>query len=245
MKQFSFAVSLFALLFSISLFSCKKEDNNNNPDKDPDNNIVDSIPQSIDNYLPTTEGSWWLYNSSLGKQFKRESTGLDTFRGGLTMKYFIFTDLAEDDPNPEYFNRFDDNKYFSLFTLDSSIVDPTYIPIIIMKDNPTVGMTWINEGSSSTGGFGTVLVQMSCTVESLTEKVVLDDTTFNNAIKVKGLLKAKNAATTWVDCGSITFWFVKRVGVVQQDYNVSLSLAGITLYEKIHLDVLKSYHIEY
>lgn len=241
MKKSLLTISaILAVVFSMSIFSCKPED-----DTDKDNDVKDSIPTSIDNYLPTTTGSWWLYNSSTGKQYKRESTGKDSLRGGLTMKYFTYTDLSISDPNPEYFNRFDGDKYYTLFTLDSSTVDPTYIPIIIMKDDPTVGMSWVNEGTSSTAGYGDVTMRLTFTVESLTETIATDDSTFTNAIKVKGVLKGKNAVTTWVDCGTITYWFVKRVGMVQQDYNIELKMAGITLYQDIHLDVLKNYNIAY
>lgn len=212
---------------------------------DPENNIENpTTASSIDNYLPSTPGTWWLYNSSTGEQFKREATGIDTVVAGLTMKFFTNTKLATLDTDPEFFNRFDDNKYFTLFTFDSTAETANYIPLVVMKDNPYVGMEWLNEGFIDVDGYGTVEMNAICSIESLTDVVVLDDTTFNNAVRMKANLKAKAPGLSWIDCGSITYWFVKTVGIVQQDFNIELKVLGVSLYKKNHLDVLKEFHIE-
>lgn len=239
-KIIPLVVVIFAAL-AFGLSSC-------NPSSDnitPDNHIEDSIPKIIDNYLPSTAGSWWLYNSSLGDQFKREATGIDTLKSDLLMKFFTYTKLSTMDDDPEFFNRFDDSKYFTLFTFDSTEADANYIPLVVMKEDPYVGMEWLNEGSVMVDGYGMVDMNAICKIESLSDVVVTDDTTFNNVVKMKATLKAKVAGISWVNCGTITYWFVKQVGIVQQDYNIELKLMGITLYEKIHLDVLTDYHIQY
>lgn len=215
------------------------------PRVDPENEVTDSIPKSIDNYLPATAGSWWLYNTSLGDQYKRSATGTDTMKGGLKMKYFTYTNMTSLDENPEYFNRFDEVNYYTLFTFDSAASDASYIPLVVMKDDPYVGMSWENMSAIIDDTYGEIEMKATCKVESLTDVIEIDDTTFTNVIKMKAKLEGTTSFISgWKDCGYITFWFVKRVGIVQQDYNIKISLAGATLFEKVHLDVLKAYHIE-
>lgn len=241
MKKFIQLLSIIACSLALGFSSCNPESKN----IEPENNVEDSIPKSIDNYLPATGGSWWLYNSSLGDQFKREATGRDTLKADLLMKFFTYTAMSTMDDDPEYFGRFDESKYFTLFTFDSSTTEANYIPLVVMKDEPFVGMEWLNEGEVAVDGYGTVQMNATCKIESLSDVVVTDDTTFTNVVKMKATLKARILGLDWVNCGTITYWFVKQVGIVQQDFNIELKMVGVTLYEKIHLDVLTDYHIEH
>lgn len=231
MKKFGFYILLSGLALA-SFNSCKDK-------KKPDNIIDDPIPASIDNYLPATAGSWWLYNSTDGNQYKRVATGTDSVKAGLTFEYFTFTNQTSLNQDPEYFNRFDGKNYFTLLTFDSSTTDATYIKLLIMKDDPYVGMEWLNEGVTSSD-FGEVTMRASCKIESTTDIVETDDSTFTNAIRMKATLEGRTATIPTVPCGTITFWFVKRIGIVKQDYNIGLPLG---LYTNRHIEVLKASHI--
>lgn len=241
MKKILPFLSIIVGSLALGLGSCKPESGK----IEPENKVEDSVAKAIDNYLPSTAGSWWLYNSSLGDQYKREATGRDTLKADLLMKFFTYTAMSTMDDDPEYFGRFDESKYFTLFTFDSSTTEANYIPLVVMKDEPFVGMEWLNEGEVAVDGYGTVQMNATCKIESLTDVVVTDDTTFTNVVKMKATLKAKASALSWVNCGTITYWFVKQVGIVQQDFNIELKVLGVSLYEKIHLDVLTDYHIEH
>lgn len=220
-------------MVSSLLFSCKK--------RDGDNDVDDPTPGTIDTYLPTTAGSWWLYeNESSYEQYKREATGIDSLKAGLVFKYFTFTPMATMDANPEFYGKFDGTDYYTLFdfTGDGS----QYFKAIVMKDDPYVGMSWLNTDEIPYS-LGSVKVEVNCEIQSTTEVITTGGTTFNNVIKMKGKMRARVSAIPWTDCGDVTFWFAPEVGIVKQDYNIRIRLMSVTLYENIHVDNLKSYYI--
>lgn len=228
-----FSTALLGIsLFTLSLTSCKE--------KKGDNEIEDGTAGIIDNYLPTTEGSWWLFNSTnpASSQYKREATGIDSLQDGLRFRYFTYTPLSTMDADPEYFGKFDGTDYYTLFNFGTP-AEPKYFRAIVMKDDPFVGMSWVNTGSINYG-IVNVDMEVTCQILTLTDAITTADTTFTNAIKLHGKLRAKTSVIPWGTYGTVYFWFVPNVGIVKQEFDISLP-AG--LYTKKHIDELVEYHI--
>lgn len=237
-KHFSTFLVLVLSVFLIT--SCK--------DKVPDgdNDPKDETPLDIGDFLPTKEGSWWLYNSTLPDQYLRKSTGKDTLKSGLMFKLFTYEAVSVGDKDAEYFGKFDGKDYYTLFTFDS--VDANFFKVIILRDSCKVGDTWTNTGKmpyTAAGISGEVDIIVKCEIQSITDTYSMTDTTFNNVIKMHAKLSGTTAILpSTIDCGSVTYYFAKGIGVVRQEFDIKISLLGIKLFEKKHTETLFDYHIE-
>lgn len=230
---------LFIFSIGILLYSCKN-------DVKPDNEIEDETPLDIADFMPTSAGSWWLYNSTLPDQFLREATGIDTLKSGYMFKLFTYKALSTGDKDPEYFGKFDGKDYYTLFTFDS--VEANYFKVIILRDSAKVGDKWVNTGVMpyDAGLFsGEVDIKVNCEVLSTTDVIYSEDTTFTNVIKMQGKLTGTTAAIPGdIDCGTITYYFVKGIGVVSQNFDIEIKVGPVSFFKKKHSETLADWHIE-
>lgn len=238
MKKGFLSVLLLTLSLGL-LYSCKDE-------PAPDNKIEDDTALDIGDFLPTKAGSWWLYNSTLPDQYLREATGIDTMKAGYNFKLYTYKPVSTGDKDPEYFGKFDGKDYYTLFTFDS--LEANYFKVIILRDSTFVGDTWVNSGVmpyETSVISGEVDIKVYCEVKSLNHTIHTPDSTFNNVIMMQGRLTGTTALIPGeIDCGTITYYFVKGVGVVSQTFDIEIKVLGIKFFEKKHSETLADYHIE-
>jgi hypothetical protein len=224
---------LLAGVLLISLYACKKKDGDN--DKlDPSKNA------SIEGYMSTKVGSWWLYSTSEGKILKRMATGTSKEKDGFVYDLYKMVDTTSvmQEETDDYFAK-NENNYLSLVDLDGS--QTNYIRAIIYRDGGKVGDQWTNTGEIKYNSI-TFDVMIESEIIGMNETKVINGVTFDSVCVTKNSLKGKQAilAPTWVKFGTIELWFRKGVGILKRDMDINI----LSFYTRDYEDEIIGYHLE-
>lgn len=205
--------------------------------KPGDNEKLKGENEPVGDFLPSKEGSYWLYGSNEGNVNRRVATGRDTSYNGRRYDYFENTDTNTHFVTPEYFGK---NGEFYLMLLDLDGSQQNYLDLIVLKDDPQVGEEWTNTGSISYSGLRFDLkTEGEITATGGTE--VINGVTYTEVITTKNILKGKPAATPgYINCGSVQMSFVKGIGVIR----TTIDLDILSFYRRFYSDSLLNYHIE-
>jgi|SRR5690554_2048379 len=217
---------LFTIL-AITFFSCKKVG---------DNEKITEPNESIEGYMSTKEGSWWLYASADGEVFKRYATGQKAQQLGLEFDYYESVDTNTNNITPEYFAKNED-KFMMLIDITGNQDD--YVMAVVQKDDPKVGDSWSNTKSMTYSGISMdVLIEGK--VVAINQTKTIKGQTFNNIVEVENILKAKTLVTPYVNCGTARLWFSQGLGLVKMEINLNV----LSFYTRSYSDELIDFHIE-
>src|SRR5690606_6614623 len=205
--------------------------------KPGDNEKLKDENEPVGDFLPSSEGSYWLYASNEGNVNRRVATGRDSVYNGKSYDYFENTDTTTEFVTPEYFGK---NGEFYLMLLDLDGSQQNYLDLIVMKDNPKVGDEWTNTGSINYSGLGFDL-KTEGEILSVGGTEVINGVTYTDVITTKNVLKGKPAATpSYINCGSVQMSFVKGIGVIKTTIDIEI----LSFYNRYYSDSLLEYQIE-
>ncbi|MFT4062605.1 MAG: hypothetical protein QM642_09650 [Edaphocola sp.] len=226
MKKLTFlAASAATLLFAAA---CTKDGDNKNLDDDND---------SVEDYMSTTAGSWWLYGSTDGSITRRVATGKDSLKLNREYNYYENTDTVTLYFKPEYFAK--NGSYFlTLVDLDGSATN--YMEVIVSKDSAVQGDEFTNTGDITYSGVP-IDLKAEGTVTATGLTMTIGSHTYTDVMQITNALKAKlSVSPIWTDCGTTTAWFKRGVGIIKTNYDVHI----LTFFNQNYTDSLLDYHIE-
>ena len=207
--------------------ACKKKGDNQN---------LEDTNTPVSDYMSTKAGSWWLYSTDDGHYVKRVATGKDSLKMDLVFNYYEATDSSTGHVTPEYFGKNGD-KYLMLIDIDGN--ETNYLQAIIQKDNAQVGDTWTNTASVSYSGISFDLLTEG-EVISVNGTLMLNGHLYSQVTEVKNTLKGKLSSTpVYTNCGTVTMWFVKGIGVLRSNFDINI----LSFYQKHYEHSLVDYHI--
>ena len=218
---------LFLSLCVVSLFSCKKGDNQK----------LEANNTPITDYMSTKQGSWWMYGSQNGDITIRRATGRDSFMLDREYNYYETTDTGSNYVTPEYFGKNGD-KFLMLVDLDGSM--SKYMAVVVSKDSAQVGDEFSNTANMTYSAIPLNLLTEGDVV-STNESMTINNHTYDNLVKVKNALKAKPVISpSYINCGSVTMWIKPGLGIVRAEFDIHIS----SFYSRQYTDSLIDYHIE-
>jgi len=223
----NFTKSIAAITIAGLLFvSCKKGDN----EKLGDTN------DQVSSFMSTKQGSWWLYHGKSNTFSLREATGKDSMKMGLSYNYYTLTDTFLNTTIPEYFGK-NNGMFIMLVDLDGS--QTNYMNVVVCKENAKVGDTWQNTGDITYSGIKFDLLTEG-EVIATGETITVAGKEYKDVATLKSKLKGKIHLTpTYVNCGDVTMWYAKDVGIIKSNFDISIS----SFYSNKYQDSLIDYHI--
>lgn len=202
-----------------------------------DNQGLIAANQQANDFMSTKKGSYWTYGSPDGTVFTRTATGKDSVKLGLSYSYYERKQVGADSTFPDYFGK-NEIKYITLVDLDGNKTN--YVNFILIEDSAKVGDNW-NSTETITYSGANINVAIQSSVQSTGGTLVFGSTTYNNVVKVHSDLKAKlTFSPAYTNCGSLNIWFVKGIGIIKEDADISI----LGFFSKQYNDSLLTYHIE-
>lgn len=216
---------------ALLLVSCTKKDGINQG-LDPNN-------QKPYDYMSTKAGSWWVYGSASDEtMFTRYAGGKDSLVNGLKYAYYYRIDTTTKFRTPEYFGKNND-KYVSLIDINGKM--ETYLTMVILKDNVTLGESWTNTETRMIEGYNVDML-IESQVVNVNGTYNSNGATYTNVTEVFSTLKAKSKLTAaYTYCGTLHVWFVKGIGIIREIGDIDVLDGKVS---KKYEDSLMSYHIE-
>lgn len=222
--QLSVLVFLGLLLF---VSSCRKKG---------DNEKLTGENTSANTIMPTDSGSWWLMKDNSNNISITTATGRDTFIANNVYDYFEMKDTNTHDITP-YFYAKHDPYYLSLVDITSN---GDYVPMIISTVNPQPGDTWTNTAQMTYMSIP-IDIKMEGSVTTTTGSLTINGHTYENVIETLNTLKAKpSVSPAWINAGTLHMYFVKGIGIIENDLNVNVAGFFQTQISQQLLD----YHIQ-
>lgn len=226
------AISILALItLTLILHSCKK--------KKGDNEKLDEKKnQTVQGYMSTVPGSWWMYASNEGAVVIREATGTKATVKDFEYDYYTSTDTNTKWETPEYFAE-NEGKYLMLIDLTGEQKD--YIPAIVTKENPKVGDKWTNTHSMSYQLLNFDLL-IEGEITEILPTMTINGKEYKDVVKVYNTLKGKFALIPqYQNCGYTIMYFSKGIGVLKTEINLNI----LSVYSRDFKDSLIDYHFEF
>lgn len=223
-------VGLLAIA-TVTLFSCKKKEGDNKSDE---NN------ETVDGFMSTKVGSWWLYTSNEGHVNLLEATGRDSMVDNAMYDYYTMTDTASRTQYVTHtFYAKNGHNYLNLIDLDGS--QTSFVPAIVFVDSATVGQTWLNTHTMRYSGLN-VDLEIEGTVIATNDTEVINGKTFTGVTKVHSKLRGRQVplVPVWTNCGTAEMWFVKGIGMIKRDFDIRI----LTFYTRDYEESIMDYYIE-
>lgn len=221
------------LLGLLGFSSCKKEEGENQ-DLDPKN-------QKKYDLMTNKPGSWWLYGGSDSTVTILSATGRDSTIGDLFFSYYERVDTTSlmKKTMPDFFGK-NTNRYITLLDLDGTYTN--WVTIIFYKDEVPIGEVWTNTDK---------LNYMGLTFDIKTESRILErggtmelaGRTYTEVLKMHHDFFGRvnvGLPSDFSNIGYMDVWFVKGLGIIKKDLNISI--AGN--FSKVYRDSLLNYHLE-
>ena len=212
-------------VFVISLFvygNCKKSD------------VV-----ALETYLPNTIGSNWTYRIVAAGGAPTTSTFTVSNRDTTanSRKYNVITGTTGGN---QYYSK-NGSDYYTFRGVSTSGLE-----LLFLKDNLDVNGTWATSQLLSgltglPGGISSVTVNTAYKIESKGGSRPVNGTTYNNVIKVRADLTAVIPILGSLSFGYAEFYFAKNIGIIESDFKIANTMAGININE---LYTLQSYVIK-
>ncbi len=229
MKKIISIATLFSLFLLINSCKKKKGDNEN---LDQNNN------NTVEGYMSTVEGSWWLYGTNEGAVVIRSAKGEKATVNNFEYDYYTSTDTNTKWITPEYFAE-NEQKYLMLIDLTGEQKD--YIPAIVTKENPKVGEKWTNTHTMNYQSINFDLLIEGEIVEII-PVMNINGKEYTDVVKVNNALQAKFfLIPQYQDCGNTVMYFSKGIGVLKTEININI----MTFYNRNYSDSLLDYHLEF
>lgn len=224
--------SLLILGIAVAASACKKKEGDNTK-LDPNNNT------SIEGYMSTKAGSWWLYNTSESKILKRTATGLTKEKDGFVYDLYKMVDTTSSmqEEIDDFFAKNEEN-YISLLDLDGS--QTNYVRAIIYKENAPIGNTWENTHTMSYSGLNFDIL-ITSEIKGVNETKVINGVTYDSVFVTYNKLQGRQLPLfpLWQDCGYVELWFKRGVGILKREYDISI----LNVFSRTYHDEILSYHI--
>ncbi len=202
-----------------------------------DNQGLIAANQQANDFMSTKKGSYWTYGAPDGTVFTRTATGKDSIKLGLTYSYYERKQVGADSTFPDYFGK-NSIKYITLVDLTGDKTQ--YVNFILIEDSAKVGDNWNSTETINYSG-ANINVAIQSSVQSVGGTLVFGSTTYTNVVQVHSDLKAKlTLSPAYTNCGSLNIWFVKGIGIIKEDADISI----LGFFSKQYNDSLLSYHIE-
>lgn len=221
MKKIKYLLIAVASIIS----SCKKNDSGSGT--------------TTDTYLPSTVGSNWTYKMVTAGGTPTTGTftvsNKDTSANNRTYNVVSGTTGSN-----QYYSK-NANDYFTLRALGTSALE-----LLILKDNLGVNGTW-NTSQVLSGlaglpaGITSITINTSYKIESKGGSRLVNNTTYNNVIKVRADLVAAVPLAGNLNFGFCEFYFSKNIGIIESNIQIANTTAGVNINE---VYTLQSYIIK-
>ncbi|MBS1783771.1 MAG: hypothetical protein JSS78_11960 [Bacteroidetes bacterium] len=183
-------------------------------------------------------GSWWIYGGSDSSVSRRIATGRDSTVKGFFFSYYERKDTtsATGYITPEFYGK-NKNSYVTLIDMDGSMT--SYITVIFFKDSVGIGEEWSNQDKYAYQIFN-FDIKINSKIVDTGGVMTINGHTYTGIYHTLNSVQGKlTFSTDYSDLGTIKVWFVKGIGIIKQDMNISI--AGV--YSKIYRDSLLAYHL--
>ncbi len=240
MKKIRFLGAALAL---ITLFSCKKDEDNNNP------------PAAADKFMTLTAGSTWDYKfvDSSGSTpavnlYTATATNQQTTKNSKT--YTIFNSSAGDSL---YYN-ITGNNYYTFQALPAVLID-TSIEVLYLKDNAAAGTAWSQSTPLNIDFSGTALSLTLTLNNKIAQKDIsraVHDSLYNHVIDVQTELSVANLSVAGIPIpNSITsdihYYYAPKIGLIENKTVIDFIIRPpLTTPDTLHVNQkteLQSYHL--
>jgi hypothetical protein len=221
-------IIISALFIASMATSCKKDD---------------AGTPAISKFITTTPGTTWNYqttdnSTSEVSTYTRISSSRDTTINSKL--YHIFNNTDINGTTEAYYNN-TGNDYYQFSTLAAGL-DP--IDLHYLNDAKTVGETW-NQSFSvpvTLPNFPTavpITVRINYSVVEKGISLVVNDTTYNNVIKVKSDITIDPILTfTFSTTSNIYNYYAPKYGLIRSDFNLVASFSGAQVINTNTTDLL-------
>ncbi|HRO44075.1 MAG TPA: hypothetical protein PL009_14665 [Flavipsychrobacter sp.] len=228
MKQLYCGFLLVLLAFS----SCKKEVG--------ENQKLDPKNQKKYDLMTNKTGSWWLYGGSDSTVSVMTATGRDSTIKGLFFSYYerVDTTSAERNIMPEFFGK-NTSRYVTLVDLDGTYTQ--FITVIFFKEDVPIGEKWTNIDNLDYLGLKFDVKVESRLVE-MAGNMAINGKIYTDVKKIHHEFWGRidlGIPSDYTDIGFMDVWFVKGIGIIKKDLNVTIAAGN---FSKVYRDSLLDYY---